>query len=201
MSIEIVNLQRCMKVPAALLRAAVRRVMTEELAREVNVSVAVVDDDRIAELNWVFLGRPEPTDVLAFPLDEGRSAADPEQVFGEIVISAERARREARMRHAEPETELLLYAVHGMLHLAGHDDRTPRERKRMRHRETDILGSLVVARHRTPARNRVPRLARKPCSSVTAIARLDKPAVAPKKAHAVQDDPWVHRRHRQSRSG
>ena len=55
MSIEIVNLQRCMKVPAALLRAAVRRVMTEELAREVNVSVAVVDDDRIAELNWVFL--------------------------------------------------------------------------------------------------------------------------------------------------
>jgi probable rRNA maturation factor len=141
-SIEIVNLQRCMKASGALLRAAIRRVMTEELRREVNVSVAVVDDERIAELNWVFLGRPEPTDVLAFPLDEGRSAEEPEHVFGEIVISAERARREARKRHADPETELLLYAVHGMLHLAGYDDRTPRERKRMRRRETEVLGSL-----------------------------------------------------------
>lgn len=143
MSIDIVNLQQCMKVPKAKIRAAVRRVMTEELPHEANVSVAVVDDERIAELNWVFLERAEPTDVLAFPLDEGRSAEEGEPVFGEIVISAERARREARKRHTDPETELLLYAVHGMLHLAGYDDRTPRERTRMRRRQNEVLRSLA----------------------------------------------------------
>ena len=142
MPIEITNLQRCMKVPKNRIRAAVRRVMTREFARKVNISVAVVDDDRIAQLNWVFLQRAEPTDVLAFPLEEGRGQEKPEEVFGEIVISAERARREARKRHVRPETELILYAVHGMLHLAGYNDRTPAERKRMRRREAEILGSL-----------------------------------------------------------
>ena len=144
--IEMINLQRCVKVPEGRIRAAIRHVMMEELGSEVNVSVAVVDDGRIAELNRVFLKRIGPTDVLAFPLDEGLGTEEPERVVGEIVISAERARREARKRHTTTDTELILYAVHGMLHLAGHDDRTPGERKRMRRREAEVLASLGLAR-------------------------------------------------------
>ncbi len=133
MAVEIVNRQKTMRVPRAAIRAALRRVMTEELGRELDVSVAVVTDREIARLNEAFLGHAGPTDVISFSLGED---AGP---FGEIVISADRAVDEARRRRIEAPRELLLYAVHGMLHLAGYDDRTVRQARRMHRREAEVL--------------------------------------------------------------
>ena len=155
MSIEIVNLQKLTSVPEEKIRAVLRHVMLEELGHEVNVSVVVVTDKRIAELNKAFLNHIGPTDVLAFPFGEvgeggaalpaprGGSSSLSEDVFGEIVISAERARHEARKRNIDPELELILYALHGMLHLAGYDDRSITEAQEMRRREAEVLRSLA----------------------------------------------------------
>lgn len=142
MTIEIVNLQKSMKVPKEKLRAVLRHVMMEELGREVNVSVAVVTDERITELNKAFRDHIGPTDVLAFPFDEEEIGPEGQRVFGEIVISAQRARDEARLRHIDPELELILYAVHGMLHLVGYDDQSVQRSKEMRKREAEILRTL-----------------------------------------------------------
>ncbi|HUV38136.1 MAG TPA: rRNA maturation RNase YbeY [Planctomycetota bacterium] len=142
MTIEILNQQTALAVPEDKIRAVLRHVMLQELGHEVNLSVAVVNDRRIAELNKAFLDHLGPTDVLAFPLGEEESSEESMAVFGEIVISADRALEEARERKIDPQIELILYAVHGMLHLTGYGDDTSARRREMRRREAEVLGSL-----------------------------------------------------------
>jgi len=93
------------------------------------VVVALVDDKTMAELHERFLGVPGPTDVLSFP-------------HGEIVVSADTAKREAIERGVDPLGELVLYVVHGALHLAGHDDKKPKPRLKMRAAERKVLTEL-----------------------------------------------------------
>lgn len=96
--------------------------LAAETGYEGALSVAVVDDETIHDVNRRFLEHDWPTDVIAFPLDDGQ---------GEVVVSAERALTEARDRGVEPMAELLLYIVHGILHLLGHDDHEPEDAERM----------------------------------------------------------------------
>jgi probable rRNA maturation factor len=96
-----------------------------------DVVVALVDDDTIARLHERFLGEEGPTDVLSFP-------------HGEIVVSGDTARREALARGIDPRHELLLYVVHGALHLAGYGDKGRSEQGRMRAAERRALSALGV---------------------------------------------------------
>lgn len=82
------------------------------------VEVAVVDDLVIARLHAEYLDDPSVTDVITFD-------------HGEIIINRETARREAAARGLPFLHELLLYIVHGLLHLGGHDDREPAAREQM----------------------------------------------------------------------
>jgi probable rRNA maturation factor len=127
-AVTVVDRQRA--VPRA--KAACRRAAELVLQGRPAV-VALVDDRAIAGLHARFLGVRGPTDVLTFPGGEGAS---------EIVVSGETALREARARGVAPLHELLLYVVHGALHLMGHDDRTPRARARMRAAERAALRRL-----------------------------------------------------------
>jgi probable rRNA maturation factor len=63
---------------------------------------------------------------------------------GEVVVCVPHARREARSRGTDPQDELLLYALHGVLHLSGHDDTTPRGYRRMHRLEDRILREIGV---------------------------------------------------------
>jgi len=76
------------------------------------ITMVLVSDRRIAELHDQFMGDPAPTDVITFQ-------------HGEIVISAETARREAHLRRLPLAREIALYAIHGLLHLAGWSDQRP----------------------------------------------------------------------------
>jgi rRNA maturation RNase YbeY len=81
--------------------------------------------------------------VLTFPIDEdsrGRPTA------GEVYVCIPEAHRQARLRAANPRTEVLLYALHGMLHLSGFDDKTKYGYRRMHRTEDDILNRLGVGR-------------------------------------------------------
>ena len=130
-----------MRVPRKKITAVLEHVMQEELGCEVNVNVAVVSNRKIAELNRVFLSHTGPTDVLAFPFT-GEDVVETEHeddLFGEIVISAEVAAHEADRRGINPRLELVLYALYGMLHLVGYDDRTKRAAEKMRRRQTQVL--------------------------------------------------------------
>ncbi len=100
------------------------------------LSVAVVDDKKIALLHEQFMGDDRPTDVLTFDL---REDSDDEAIEGEIVVSVDTARREAARRGLDVREELLRYVVHGVLHLVGLDDHTPAERRKMRRAEDEVL--------------------------------------------------------------
>jgi probable rRNA maturation factor len=105
------------------------------------MSLALVGDARMSKLHAQFMGIPGPTDVLTFPLDEdarGRVTA------GEVVVCVPEALRRAKEHKERPERELLLYALHGMLHLCGYDDRTAADFRRMHRTEDKILTELGI---------------------------------------------------------
>ncbi len=90
------------------------------------IGVVLVSDRRIAALHGEFMGDSSPTDVITF-------------LHGEIVLSAETARREARERGLPLPQEIARYAVHGLLHLAGWTDGDPDSAADMREMQEKIL--------------------------------------------------------------
>jgi probable rRNA maturation factor len=94
------------------------------------VSVALMSDRRIAELHHRFLNQTGPTDVITFQ-------------HGEIFVSTETARRQARAFQTSLEHELRLYIVHGLLHLRGYDDKTPAGAAEMKRLQEKLVASLL----------------------------------------------------------
>lgn len=99
----------------------------------------------MAELNHAYRGVTGPTDVLAFPMTEGRFSAVSPDLLGDVVISAETAARQARVRKADVQSELALLLVHGILHLVGYDHGTATERRRMWQKQRVILKACGVS--------------------------------------------------------
>ncbi len=138
MKIEIANLNENLSLDEEALKKLLTKVLQRGGEKRAKVSVALVDDKTMAGLNRRYLGRRGPTDVLAFPFDQGPAGKD----LGEIVISVETARKVARRRKKSIKQEIYLYAVHGLLHLLGFDHKTPREAKEMRKKEIEALANL-----------------------------------------------------------
>jgi probable rRNA maturation factor len=101
-----------------------------------------VDDAAIRELNRTYRGVDAPTDVLAFPMREGRFGRLAPDLLGDVAISAETARRQARDGALRAELALLL--VHGILHLVGYDHHAPVARRRMWRKQRAILAACRV---------------------------------------------------------
>ena len=142
-NIDIANEQTALPVDELRLRQIVEAMVEDEFPAETHLSLAVVDDATIARLHEEFLDEPGPTDVLSFLLEQEGDHLD-----GEVVASAETALREAPRYGWSPAEELLLYLVHGLLHLAGYDDETAAQQAAMHGREAEILARFgITARH------------------------------------------------------
>jgi len=137
---SIANEQQTLAIDESRLTAAVRSVLEDSPYESATVSVAVVDDPTIHALNRRYLEHDYPTDVLSFVLeDDGR------HMNGELVASADTAARNAVEYGWPAADELLLYLVHGALHLVGHRDTEPAEIAAMRQAEAAQLAKLGVA--------------------------------------------------------
>jgi len=134
LAIEVSNLQGGLPVDEPRLAEAVRMIFSEAGVSHGEVSIAVVDDETIHGLNRRHLDHDEPTDVLSFLLEREADRLD-----GELVVSADTAARCAGQFGWSAAEELLLYTIHGALHLVGLDDATADERRRMRRRERQYL--------------------------------------------------------------
>lgn len=119
------------------LKKAVRAVLKESGFDGGEISIAVVDDAEMHALNRKYLEHDYPTDVLSFVLDEEDSRLD-----GEIIVSSDYAAREAKIYNWTAEDEILLYVIHGSLHLVGHDDQDAASKKLMREQERKHLLSF-----------------------------------------------------------
>ncbi|MCC6493039.1 MAG: rRNA maturation RNase YbeY [Pirellulales bacterium] len=126
-------------IDADRLEAAVHLAFAGSKYTTGEISVAIVDDATIHRLNRQFLTHDYPTDVLSFPL-----ADDPPDMQGEIIASVDTAARCAAEVSWAAEDELLLYVVHGALHLAGYADKSAADAAEMRSAEAAVLAKLGV---------------------------------------------------------
>lgn len=136
-----------------LLRRALEEVLREEgfspeFIEAAEVSMVLVDDARMAELNKKYRGIDGTTDVLSFPMLEGEEDPEADELFsefllGDIVISVPRAREQAREGGHSLEKEMAFLAVHSMLHLLGYDhERSGEEEALMREKEESVMARL-----------------------------------------------------------
>jgi probable rRNA maturation factor len=137
-TIQIANRQKTLPIDRGRIRRSIRAILTDAGMAEAKISVAIVDDRTIAALHREFMNDPTPTDVLSFVLEES-----PECLEGEVVASADTAASSAKRYHLTPEEELLLYVIHGTLHLVGYDDTTPALRRQMRKKEREYLSTAT----------------------------------------------------------
>jgi len=143
MSVVIDDRQRHVPIPVPRLARAAQRALDALGRPDSDVDVAVVDDPAIRTLNAAHRGIRRRTDVLAFPLELPGTVSG---LFGQVVISADTAARQARRVGVPVALELELLTTHGVLHLAGYDDRDPVEAELMHRRERDLLGSAAPSR-------------------------------------------------------
>lgn len=136
-TIEINNRQTLLDVQVDRFMAAVETVLSGESIFAAEINIAVVDNAEIHETNRKYLQHDFATDVITFPLND---SGDP--LEGDIMVSAEMAIEMAPKYNWTASDELLLYIVHGALHLAGYDDIDSNDRETMREMESRYLKRL-----------------------------------------------------------
>ena len=146
------------QVDRAGLRAAARAALTHQQAPGPGaLSLLISDDAALHQLNRTFLDEDHPTDVLSFP--SGASGeTSPEtgaRYYGDIAISLPTARAQAAGAKHSVLAELQLLAVHGVLHLLGHDHARAKGKAKMWRAQADILAALAQPRSQRAAPQRV----------------------------------------------
>lgn len=142
MAVSIRNLQRGVRIPGRRIGSLAEATLSALGRPRAEVHLTFVTDAVARRLNGRYRRARRGTDVLAFPLEvpgptHGFAAGT--RLLGEVIVSAETARRQARRLGVSTGLELALLVVHGLLHLVGYDDRTPLEARLMHERERAIL--------------------------------------------------------------
>ncbi len=137
--VRLKNLQKKEKISLPRLKVLAGKTLERLGQKKAEVSVLLVDDETIQGLNREYLGRDNPTDVLAFPMREGRFPAINPDILGDVVISADTARANAIRLKTDFDFEICLYLVHGILHLLGYKDNTVKEKKEMERLQREIV--------------------------------------------------------------
>lgn len=148
--VEIADSQSVLVVDKEVLRGVVEQTLRAEQVAGASISVALVDNPTLRELNRRHLGHDYDTDVLSFLLEcetveplgeipEGATRGFGQRLEGEVILSTEMAAQTAESFGWRPQDEVVLYLVHGLLHLVGYDDLSDDEQQVMRERERGIL--------------------------------------------------------------
>ena len=118
-----------------------QKILTDhEIARS-EISIAIVDDPAIRKLNKQYLDHDYETDVISFVLEYEEAE---QRLVGQLIVSTDTAARLANEVGGSMQDELLLYVVHGTLHLVGLDDKDPADALEMRAAEKRYLAAMGV---------------------------------------------------------
>jgi len=152
-AIEITQQLEDVQADVSRLEALVGAICEKFALSGATISVGIVDDAQIGELNRRFLDHEGATDCLSFDLSD---ADDPNgsRVI-DLIVNAQMAARQAAQRGHSTEAELALYVTHGLLHQLGFDDATPEQARKMHETEDEILqhtGFGVVYNNRLRSR-------------------------------------------------
>ena len=109
------------------------------------LSLVITNEERVQELNRIYRGKDEPTDVLSFALQDGEPfVAPPDGILhlGEVFISYPQAVTQAKEYNHSIELEVAILAIHGVLHLLGYDHETQEDEREMRTREEMVMREI-----------------------------------------------------------
>ena len=133
------------QVDTALLKTRARDTLRVIGHARAELSLSLIDDDEMRELNRHYRSKDRSTDVLSFSLFEGEGAEFRGGLLGDVVIGIETAARQAAARHRALDEEVMRLLVHGVLHLIGHDHERDEEAARMLAEERRVLRCLREA--------------------------------------------------------
>lgn len=143
MVILINNIQDKIRVPVELTSLLEQigsdLLQLEGQPRDSEVSIILIDDEYIRELNLTYRGQDRPTDVLAFCLQDDMTGMEEDKVLGDVLISVERAAGQAQEYGHSLKREVAFLAAHGILHLLGYDHKSSDEEEEMKSRQIFIL--------------------------------------------------------------
>ena len=113
---------------------------------EAEISIVIVDDGQMAGLNQTYRGRSGPTNVLAFAMRDGEFAEISPELLGDVIISADTAKKEAERDMISLGLRMAQLLVHGILHLLGYDhERSEDEAEQMEARSRTLLAAVEAA--------------------------------------------------------
>ena len=140
-NLEINNQQKQIKINddlENLLKKIAEKAAKYENREKGNISLALVNNDKIKELNEKFRNKDEATDVLSFPMDD--------EIWGDIIISTDKIIEQAKEYGHSKQRELAYLYTHGILHLLGYGHKTSSRKKIMREKEEKILEEVGLER-------------------------------------------------------
>jgi len=141
MSISIQNRQKLLTVDVGRLRRSLKQLLKELGFNDGEVSLLLVDDDQIREINRGYLQRDRPTNVISFAMKEGAFGDLHPEILGDIILSVETAARDAIACDIDFMDEVEFLLIHGLLHLLGynHENVENQEVKKMKKLERELF--------------------------------------------------------------
>jgi len=138
------NRQKRVSIHAGKIKRAAKKILSRLGFQDYDLSIVIVDDQEMTQLNRQYFQRNHPTNVISFPMAAGDPANLPSKILGDVVISAETAKRQAEEAGGKGMNEVLFLLIHGILHLAGYDhEGAAEERKKMEDKERKLLSLLM----------------------------------------------------------
>jgi probable rRNA maturation factor len=141
MSVSIQNRQKLLNVDVGRLRRSLKRLLKELGITDSEVSLLLVNDDQIREINKNYLQRDRSTNVISFAMTEGAFGDVHPEILGDIILSVETAARDAMACDIDFMDEVEFLLIHGLLHLLGHNHENveSNEAKKMEKLEREIF--------------------------------------------------------------
>ena len=147
MEILIQNNQDQYPVDLPQFQSQVAQILENLEETECELSLLLTDDAEIRRLNKTYRSLDQATDVLSFPQDEEAVNESGKTLLGDVVISVETAVRQAEEHHLSFNEELILLAIHGILHLLGYDhERSPQDARIMQDKTQAVFETLFPGR-------------------------------------------------------
>ena len=143
MEVLIDNRQSSCEISLEKIEQTVRVILGALDCPKGEISILIIDDQQIEKLNWKYLNRKGPTNVIAFPMREGEFSHLSPQLLGDVVISTDTAAKEAKNSGISMEQRFKELLVHGILHLFDYDHETSEQDWRKMEKKSQELLELI----------------------------------------------------------
>ncbi|MCP3873663.1 MAG: rRNA maturation RNase YbeY [Desulfobacteraceae bacterium] len=136
----LIDNQQKKRMPTDTIRQKTKQILNALGYDAHEISIVMTDNLQIQQLNKQYRGKDEPTNVLAFPMQEGQFSDISPGLLGDIVISCEQAQKEADKANIVLPERVSQLLIHGILHLIGFDhETTPSDAKKMEDKSLELL--------------------------------------------------------------